>query len=446
MKLEVSRYTLHTSAEEHHYLFNTLSGASLMLDDAQYATLSAVLDTEPEDRRSAAEKGIADLMLQSGLLVEAGTDELTAALEQYDDGRHATGRMSVVITPSLSCNMSCFYCYQDRKNTQRLSAGDIGAIVRFVGEGLQEDGSLDVTWFGGEPLLEQDFIAAASRELIALAASRRARYAARVISNCYHLDAAAVAMLEACAVDRVQVTFDGPQESHDRVRRNFDRGTGASEGSFSRIVENLRIACGHFTVTARVNVTELNADRILELIDQLADAGLHEELAEIYFAPAFSYKTTALTVSYAPRSGVHLGIESFAQAEVLLLRHAAARGFTLRNPLRVGYTGCLAVQENGFVIDANGEVKKCTNDVSRPETAFVSLRQGTGNLAAAYTAKYDAFRPENDAGCRECRLLPVCYSACPQRQMLSEEDRREKCPSHKYNWKETLPMFMAQQR
>jgi len=174
MMLEFSRYTLRTSADEHHYLFNTLSGASLTLDEAQYATLGAALD-RPEGRRSAAEQGISDLMLRSGFLVEAGTDELGAALAQYDEGRRTTDVMSLVITPTVSCNMSCFYCYQDRKNTERLSAGDIGAIVRFVGERLERNGQLDITWFGGEPLLEQGFIAAASRELMALAASRDAR-------------------------------------------------------------------------------------------------------------------------------------------------------------------------------------------------------------------------------------------------------------------------------
>jgi uncharacterized protein len=444
--LAVSRYTLHTSEEQHHYFFNTLSGASLMLDDAQHAALRAVLDKAPEEPRSAAEKGIADLMRQSGLLVEAGTDELAAALAQYDDRRHAADTMSVVITPTLSCNMSCFYCYQDRNSTAQLSAGDIDAIVRFVGERLAANGRLDVTWFGGEPLLALPFVGAVSRQLIALAAARGARYGARVISNCYHLDAAAIATLEQCAVDRIQVTFDGPQQTHDRVRRSRDAAAGPRTGSFARIVDNLRRACRHFTIVARVNVTERNVDHMPELIDQLAEAGLHDGLAAIYFAPAYSYTTTTPKVSYAPRPGVHLRMPSFADAEVALLRHAAARGFALRNPLRAGYAGCIAVQENGFVIDASGEIKKCTNDVSRPATALASLRPHDGDFATAYTARYDAFRPEGDAGCRDCQLLPVCYSACPQRNMLSDEDRRDKCPSHKYNWKQTLPMFLNQQR
>lgn len=443
--LDFSRYTLHSHADEQHYLFNTLSGASLTLGDAQFETLTAVIEVAGDDRQSAAERGIVDFMLESGLLVAAGTDELPAALAQYDEGRHRTDVMSVVITPSLSCNMSCFYCYQDRASSRRLSSGDIGAIVRFVAERLQDDGFLEITWFGGEPLLEQEFIAAASRELMALAASRNAGYGARMISNCYHLDAAAVAMLEAYKVERVQVTFDGPREAHDKVRRNLDQATRTREGSFARIVDNVRNASDRLTITARVNVTEFNVDAMPELIDELADAGLNDKLAGLYFSPAYSFKTTAPTVSYAPREGVHVGKEAFAEAEVGLMRHAAARGFTLHNPLKAGYTGCVAVQANGFVIDADGEVKKCTNDVSRPATSFASIRSDSGSFDPEYTDRYEAFRPEDDAGCRSCSFLPVCYSACPQRNMLSEEDRREKCPSYKYNWQQTLPMLMAQQ-
>lgn len=145
-----------------------------------------MLDKTPEDLHSAAERGIAELMLQSGLLVEASTDELAAALTRYDDRRHAADTMSVVITPTLSCNMSCFYCYRDRESTEQLSTGDADAIVGFIGERLAANGRLDVTWFGGEPLLALPFVTAVSRELIALAAARGARYGARVISNCYH--------------------------------------------------------------------------------------------------------------------------------------------------------------------------------------------------------------------------------------------------------------------
>jgi hypothetical protein len=55
--LKVSRYTLHSSADEQHYLFNTLSGASLTLGDAQYTKLKTVMDEASGDDRSAAENG-----------------------------------------------------------------------------------------------------------------------------------------------------------------------------------------------------------------------------------------------------------------------------------------------------------------------------------------------------------------------------------------------------
>jgi sulfatase maturation enzyme AslB (radical SAM superfamily) len=65
----------------------------------------------------------------------------------------------------------------------------------------------------------------------------------------------------------------------------------------------------------------------------------------------------------------------------------------------------------------------------------------------AQAAKWDAYRPEEDSGCAECVLLPVCYSHCPHKHMVADEtDRPEKCPPHKYNWRRTLPLVLAQRR
>ena len=206
MHVKVSRYTLEIPAGSTTYLVNTLSGASVALGDAERQGVDAILAevatsgaVQPERRR------VADPLLGNGFLVPAETDELAAALEKYDRGRSDPGVVLLTVATTMECNMGCYYCFEDRKSTEKLGGTDVDAIVRFVADWLRENGRLHVTWFGGEPLLAKDFVLEASRALMRLTASLGAHYSAGMVSNGYNLDSghgAGAAEITALAASR----------------------------------------------------------------------------------------------------------------------------------------------------------------------------------------------------------------------------------------------------
>ncbi|WP_027820903.1 radical SAM/SPASM domain-containing protein, partial [Paraburkholderia bannensis] len=438
MQIKISRYTLRIPAGAVTYLVNTLSGASVALAPAELRAIEVLFDDLANDQVITPERqGLIELLMNSGFLVPIEVDERAAALEKYDRSRSNHDVLSLTIATTMECNMGCYYCFEDRLSAEKLAVPDIEGVVRFVSSRLREKGKLHVNWFGGEPLLAKDFVFEASRALIQLAESRQAGYSATIVTNGYHLDSFTAQELRRHGVTGVQVTFDGPKEVHDSVRRHLPgvgsyipiatdivQTTRASRrvGSYDTILNNIMSVADVMRISVRVNISRQNAPAIKLLVDDLVAAGLAGKLAAIDFAPLFNFKVNDPKKNYQATDKVHFGMPDFAEVEAELIEYVAAQGFSLKDWADPSYAGCIAVSANGFVIDSTGEVKKCDHELGVPGTAIDSLRDGAV-FDADNARRWDEFRPELNAGCGDCVLLPVCYSHCPHKHMESSLER-----------------------
>jgi uncharacterized protein len=74
----------------------------------------------------------------------------------------------------------------------------------------------------------------------------------------------------------------------------------------------------------------------------------------------------------------------------------------------------LSLSKNAFVIDPNGELFSCWNNIGNNK--FVSSNISKlieGNIMdKLYDFDYESFR--NDMGCLECQYLPICSVECPE--------------------------------
>lgn len=61
--------------------------------------------------------------------------------------------MSLIIAPTLDCNFRCPYCFEDLKKIY-MTKGTVNAIKNFVRNKIKNGvTNLNVSWYGGEPLL-----------------------------------------------------------------------------------------------------------------------------------------------------------------------------------------------------------------------------------------------------------------------------------------------------
>jgi sulfatase maturation enzyme AslB (radical SAM superfamily) len=79
-------------------------------------------------------------------------------ISQSEQLRHfSSNYLNLIILPTEACNFRCTYCYEtfENKKMPRPVVTGIKSLINRRGEDLDR---LDISWFGGEPLLALDVI------------------------------------------------------------------------------------------------------------------------------------------------------------------------------------------------------------------------------------------------------------------------------------------------
>lgn len=149
--------------------------------------------------------------------------------------------MELTLFVDHQCNLRCSYCYTGDKSKRPMSVGTMRDAVRLIA-GMPMP-HLDVSFFGGEPLLRKELV----RETVefverTLAELPEPRPSLRFImnTNATLIDDEAIALMSRPRRFTVFASIDGPRELHDRYRVNV-AGKGSYDATL-RGVEALRRA------------------------------------------------------------------------------------------------------------------------------------------------------------------------------------------------------------
>ena len=115
-----------------------------------------------------------------------------------------------------------------------LNARDIPTIINWVRQRLTGSAkdSIHVDWYGGEPLLNLEFVESASLALQASCAELNVSYSASIISNGTCWPADLPTFIRRHRIRQVQISFDGLKENHDK-RRRYRKGRSPQPGTSS---------------------------------------------------------------------------------------------------------------------------------------------------------------------------------------------------------------------
>ena len=311
--------------------------------------------------------------------------------------------ISLSICPTIGCNFDCPYCFQDHSSGKMPSEvqDDVVSLAERMMDGAGVK-NLDVTWFGGEPLLYPGIIESLSGRLMQLVAARGGDYTAMIITNGYLLTQENVDMLSRCQVNLAQVTIDGLGATHDATRHL--RGGGPT---FERIVGNLRDVRIPFKVDVRHNVYEGNRGEmnVLEsFIERLSEESGNE--LHYYCAPVTGSPT-------ADERGKQVDLLHDDESEVGTRREA--------DRFRVGRGSfCMAHSIWSVGVDADGNLYRCRGAIDKPRFSFGTAHDwdpadplATASSPDNLTMYLNTACPVPDEECRECVWLPLCVGGCP---------------------------------
>lgn len=86
-------------------------------------------------------------------------DELERVVRNHKEQLESKETLSLIIKVTRDCNFRCVYCYENFDNCH-LDTNKSEAIVKFVENKLFEEKykNINISWFGGEPLLNLEAI------------------------------------------------------------------------------------------------------------------------------------------------------------------------------------------------------------------------------------------------------------------------------------------------
>ncbi len=406
---------------------------------ARNAALFAV-DEVTAGRLRAGQAPDLPQLAQLGAIVPDGEDELAAVLRGLREGSADPAQRGFTVVVTSYCNMACGYCGQEHHRSPAMQER-LRRVATRVEAAIAHPATraVNVTWFGGEPLLALRPIRELSARFVSAATVRGVAYTAKMATNGSLLTVPTVrALHDDCALTSMEVTLDGPQPVHDRrrVKRN---GTG----SYRHIVEVLARVVGEavaprLTISIRVNVDAGNEAHVGELFQDLAAHGLAVPQVSVHPVPVHSWGNDV--------SAAELDARRYATQEAQWLRLAQSLGLRFTAlPTATRRTTCQATTRQGEIVDLQERVYSCSEHPLVPgvrQTGVVATLaelSGAGPRPAGMFDDWFDQVQQGGAPCMSCPLLPVCGGACPK---LWREGHVP-CPSMKFNWAQRLDLAAA---
>ena len=398
--MKESNYNISVEYKGEYLLFNSRTIATAALDKTALEILDSV-------RRGKAieENDLVKEMKRVGFLVDDTIDELQQLEMNYNLSKYGKNGLGLVIAPTMACNFACPYCYEGTQTgmmSEKLQAKIIAMVEAFA----KDRQDITISWFGGEPLLAKETIYSMSKHLIEICDRANVEYEAMIVTNGFLLDKETILKLKECKVDFAQITLDGLPESHNKKRKLRD---GSNEPTFDRIMENMLCAKENgIDVAIRVNVDKTNQHELESLLELMIEKGLGKEL---YLGHVQA--NTECSKEFAENC---LSLEEFAKVytdyEKLLFARKLPTEYPMPNRMNCG-----ADYLYSYVVDADGNLYKCWNDIGIKEESIGNLHnvadfgQITKNPNLNY-CKYLTWSPFVFKKCRECKILPICLGGC----------------------------------
>lgn len=373
-------------------IFNSFSRGFVELEKDVYQKFDALkLDSNDQ---------IAKELKKGFFLLDDDVDEDKVLQARNRVSRYKGYRLGLLILPTLNCNFSCEYCFED-KQRGFMSPDVEQSIVGFIKSRVGEIRELKMSWFGGEPLLATKIIDRLAREIIDLCEANNVAYHSDLTTNGYLLNQKNIDWLKEIRVEQIQVTLDGDRETHDQ-RRKLKNG----KPTFDTIISNLKLAAGHFGISIRVNIDRKNKGKVNNLLPVLVENNLQDK---VYVYYGIVVGITNACRDYEP---VCLDVDQLSDVMFDLHKDAIDNkyDFVLFPYPLSSVGGCGAMRPDFFVIDPKGFVHKCLNSAGNEKEAVGHISRPIGFTPELVT--WLTWDPLEDEVCSQCKLLPLCSGGC----------------------------------
>ncbi len=408
-----------------YILFNAHTLATCVIDREKIEEVSQAIKNSGTLINPRLQQSFAD----AGYLIPDHINEKNIIQKRLLQARKEKRALNLTIAPTLGCNFNCPYCFESeasRANFNKMSVQTQEKIVSNAKQFCQEQGaqSINITWFGGEPLLAVDVIKNLSMELINLSDRLNLNYAAEIITNGYKLNENNIKILLDAKVYKAQITIDGPSHIHD-VRRILKNG----KGTYEKIVANIRLAvAAGMSIAVRINIDQNNIEGIQALLIAFEQYGLKDKVYFYLGHVASDYDHLLETVdSLHGKDYAHLSLKTKQLTE----DQDTVESWLPQNVNNF----CGADSESSFMLGPQGELYQCWDDFGDQSKIVGNINSETVHNQD-YIDQYMLFDPTVHPKCSQCTVMPLCMGGCPKQRLHHQGEPQ--CGVYKYNLNDWL--------
>ncbi|WP_068830094.1 radical SAM protein [Xanthomonas cerealis] len=261
--------------------------------------------------------------------------------------------LSLILLPTEKCNFRCTYCYEDFA-IGRMQPSVVRGIKALITHRVPHLDRLNISWFGGEPLLARDVVLDIGQHANAVCAQHGVAFSAGFTTNGYLLEPTLLQRFTELQHREFQITLDGDAQWHDKTRITANKGA-----TFEKLWSNLiayRSLSANFAISLRLHLHQDNIESVRRLYSSLHRELLSDPRFSVYF-----HKVSNLS------AGGTIGEKILPRDRYLeAIAYITSCVDCCKNDERPmseehldGYI-CYAAKPNSLMIRANGKIGKCT--------------------------------------------------------------------------------------
>lgn len=400
-------------------IFNTFSDSRVVINEELKAAMqkadNKLLLTEEENSYLSQLKEL-------GIMVNDTVNEEKELEYWFQKFKFDTSILSITLLTTYDCNMKCTYCFEEGviKN-HYMSEETSRRTVQWLAQKLKSvrPATLRLLFFGGEPMMNRKGMLFIARNLHEITSQKDIELDLRIITNGVVLPKDHIKEMVGLGLKEIKVTLDGDESSHN-LTRVFKNGNG----TFKKIIENLKKIKGLVPISIGCNFDERNKESIPALLNKLNAEGLGDAIDLINFKPIFQNLENAGKGQFDVCTYSDVDVNDILRFK----RETQKNGFKTREGISLG--PCEAARENSYTIDPDGKIYKCSGFVGRKQFQIGDLHEGLNEENTRFMT-VDIWRSED---CNGCKFLPLCGGGCRTSAYVKHQDfSRYACEKDYFN-------------
>lgn len=377
-------------------------------------------------------------LLERNILVEEEADELKIA-QSIVPSIVNTSTLNLCILPTGQCNYRCRYCYEDFK-LGRMPAEIQDGIIKHVRKNIYYYSGLNISWFGGEPLLAADIIDNISKKLMAICNAARRTYCAAITTNGYLLDDIMLERLLKNKIYKIQISLDGLKETND-----YNKPLANGGGTFDKIIDNIKkirsnVDSQLFHIAIRTNFTQKSIREFDDYLGYMENVIADDSRFSLFLRPVNDLGGDVVNEMSSQMLNENEKEDLYSLTASKKKRFYFTQHESCLNP---GSLVCYAGKINDLIIQSDGTISKCSCLLYSPTNKIGNVNpRGSFDINHNMCAKWIMNSKLTDE-CRGCSILPLCYNmSCPAAFVnVNSDDTIKKCPVEKSAIKDILIMI-----